>query len=309
MYSFKAMNTDINTYYLNEKISKQVESWFHFSENVFSRFKPESELSQLNRTNGRLFLPSTILFDLLATANLFYKETDGLFNPFLEKIICDLGYDKSFEKLNHPSIKVHSSIRNISENPLIIDNSMKSITLINGSVDLGGIAKGWTAQQISNQLKHKGILSGAIAAGGDIVLWGAMEKGWDITIAQPRQLEQDLFSLNIVRAAGVATSSTFKRSWHTVDGHVLHHIVDPRTLNSSKSDLIQVTILAPDLTTAEVYAKCLLILGWEAGLKWLESKSRHLGAIGVKSDNTIVFSGAIDKYCPEGVIEIEPTIS
>lgn len=302
------MNTTISTFYLNDKTSSLVESWFHYSEDVFSRFLPESELSQLNRSQGKLFIPTTILFDLLVTANRFYKETNGLFNPYLCEIICDLGYDRSFEKLNSREMKGRRKKNVIPFNPLTFDMRMKSVRLSNASIDLGGIAKGWTAQQIADQLQKNDVQKGAISAGGDIVLWGDMEQGWDISIAHPHLLDNDLFSLKVMKDAGIATSSTLKRSWKTAGGKKRHHIIDPRSLQSSESDLVQVTVLAPDLTTAEVYAKCILILGWDDGLKWLQEKHPQYGVIGVKADLSIYFGGAIDRYCPEGVKKVESNL-
>ncbi len=309
MYSFKAMNTTISTYYLNDRTSSQVESWFHYSEDVFSRFLPQSELSQLNRSNGKLFIPSTILFDMLLSANQFCKETEGIFNPFLCEVISELGYDRSFERLNSHLIMEPKTRNSIPIEPLLFDMGMKSVQLTDASIDLGGIAKGWTAQQIAYQLQESGERKGGISAGGDIAVWGDRKEGWDISIAHPFYLDKDLFSLNIYGDAGIATSSTIKRSWQTTSGKSYHHIIDPRSLQSSESDLIQVTILAPDLTTAEVYAKCVIILGWDNGLSWLNQKQPQLGVIGVKSDLSIHLGGSIEDYSPKGVKKVESNIS
>ncbi|MBS4174015.1 FAD:protein FMN transferase [Bacillus sp. FJAT-49736] len=308
MYSFKSMNTTISTFYISEEKHSLVQSWFLYAENIFSRFLPNSELSQFNRSKGHLFLPTSILYDVLKTSDDFYKETEGLFNPYLCEIICDLGYDRSFEMLGLQEVMKGDKEFVIPMNPIIFDESMKGLKLIDASIDLGGIAKGWTAQQIANQLQASGELLGAISAGGDIFLWGERQNGWDITIAHPRYTNKDLFSLKVIREAGVATSSTLKRSWKTTKGDTKHHIIDPRSHNSSGSDLIQVTILANDLTTAEVYAKCLLILGWDDGIKWLNRKKPTLAAIGIKRDLSIHVGGAMETYCLEGVKKVESTI-
>ncbi|MGV3464650.1 MAG: FAD:protein FMN transferase [Heyndrickxia sp.] len=309
MYSFKAMNTTISTFYLDDKTSFLVEAWFRYSEDIFSRFLPESELSELNRSNGKLYIPSTILFDLLVLANQFYKETEGIFNPFLCEVISRLGYDRSFEKLDSHKIKERKTRDFVPLEPLLFDMGMKSVQLTGASIDLGGIAKGWTAQQIAYQLQKGGKKKGGISAGGDIAIWGEMAKGWNISIAHPLYLDKDLFSFNVYGDAGIATSSTIKRSWKTAKGNSYHHIIDPRSLQSSESDLIQVTVLAPDLTAAEVYAKCIIILGWDSGLRWLAQKQPQLGVIGVKSDLSIHFGGSMNSYCPKGVKLIESTIS
>jgi thiamine biosynthesis lipoprotein len=309
MHSFQAMNTTICTFGLRENARKQVEQWFAFVEKKLSRFRADSELSQLNRSNGRPFLPSNLLFQVMVAADFYYTETEGVFNPYLGHVLCELGYDKSFEIISafsHNGLREKPrSKRNIAT-PVTIDPWMKSITLSpHVSVDLGGIAKGWSAQQMCNQLKRNGILSGAIDAGGDIVIWGEKEKGWEVYIADPFHPEKDLLFLKVEREAGIATSSTMKRRWRDGNGTVFHHIVDPRTGQCSESDIVQVTVLAPDLTTAEVYAKCLLILGWEEGMKWMKEKRTDLGVIGVRLDDSVVVGGRLQRYCSEGVYELE----
>ncbi|MEK1831624.1 hypothetical protein AAAC51_30385 [Priestia megaterium] len=62
-YSFKAMNTKFNVYELETLVGQKVESWCYLVEKTLSRFLPTSELSQLNSLNGRLFLPSKMLYE------------------------------------------------------------------------------------------------------------------------------------------------------------------------------------------------------------------------------------------------------
>ncbi|MNI80910.1 Thiamine biosynthesis lipoprotein ApbE precursor [compost metagenome] len=100
--------------------------------------------------------------------------------------------------------------------------------------------------------------------------------------------------LKLPGVTGIATSSRLKRSWTDNKGTRLHHIIDPRTLRPSQSDLVQVTVWGPSLTAAEVYAKCVLILGSIQGQSWLEQNHPQYSAIGVSGNGRIMAAGSID---------------
>ncbi|MCL1631621.1 FAD:protein FMN transferase [Sporolactobacillus sp. CPB3-1] len=303
MYRFRSMNTDIVTYYLNEKQSLQTEKWFCYAESTLSRFKADSELSQLNQTKNIPFLPSELLFEAVACADHFYHETDGLFNPYLGRDLCRIGYDRSFEKIRtsewEPAERSDPSPEATA--PASINPRMKMITMHGAALDLGGIGKGWAAQQAVHQLQKQLIAFGGIAAGGDLIVWGMPEKKWTVSISAPESWNQRLFSFELNRPAGIATSSTVRRSWKDRKGRTYHHILDPRTHQSAQSDLLQVSVLAPDLTHAEVYAKCLIVLGWEEGVRWAAENHPELGMVGLKSDGTLAIAGAFHDYVSKGL--------
>lgn len=336
MHAFHAMNTGFSTAGLPRSSQAKAESWFSFVERNLSRFSPTSELSALNRSAGRPFMASALLYQALAAANRFYEETDGLFNPCMGRLLSDLGYGTSFETLSGADPKegdagakagaaqgrsagsTHgpdgTSLRQAGSavpdgrdapagpesplrpglllspgSPAALNDRMMSVTLSPGaSVDLGGFAKGWSADQLSAMLLKEGVRTGAIDAGGDIVLWGCPPGGWEIGVASPFAPDRDLLSLRIGGAAGVATSSRLKRRWRDESGAERHHLLDPRTSLPADTDLVQATVLAPTLTEAEVYAKCLLILGSEEGIPWLRARRPGCAYVAVREDGTVL---------------------
>jgi len=356
MHTFHAMNTGFSTAGLPRSSQVKAESWFSFVEKNLSRFSPASELSALNRSAGRPFMASALLYQALSAANRFYEETDGLFNPYMGRLLSDLGYGTSFETISgtdpkegdagaktggasgrragstlgpdgtalrpigpdgtalRPTGSAGTAFRHAGSavpdgrddpsgpespirpgfllspgSPAALNDRMMSVTLSPGaSVDLGGFAKGWSADQLSAMLRKEGVHTGAIDAGGDIVLWGCPPGGWEIGVASPFAPDRDLLSLRTDGAAGIATSSRLKRRWRDESGAERHHLLDPRTSLPAESDLVQATVLAPTLTEAEVYAKCLLILGSEAGIPWLRSRRPRCAYVAVREDGTVL---------------------
>src|SRR5581483_2829202 len=109
---------------------------------------------------------------------------------------------------------------------------------------LGGIAKGWLADRLSERLGESCLvnLGGDLYARGD---WPHGE-GWPVALGGAA-------TTVLLKDQGAATSSTRKRAW-SAGGRRLHHLVDPRTGREARTDLGEVSVVAADATRAEVCA-------------------------------------------------------
>jgi FAD:protein FMN transferase len=230
----------------------------------FTRFSDTSELSQMNRAQGEWFPASSDLFALVQEARGFYEQTGGLFDPAILPDLRRIGYDRSLEYLCTPEPGAQTPVER-QYHPTIaslgFDEAVGSIWLPAGvEIDLGGIAKGWIAERALRILSRHARAC-AVSAGGDIVFFGLPEgqEHWTIGLEDPRDPQQNLANLKIDSGA-IATSSVAKRHW-TQGTAARHHIIDPRTGEPARSDWLSVTVIAPQATTAEVFAKCLLIAG------------------------------------------------
>lgn len=297
IHHFQSMGTHYQFVGISDPLAEKMEQWLYNVEASLSRFSPASELNVLNQSAGIPVPCSETLWEVLELADFFYHETEGIFHPYLGTILRGLGYDRSFEKINLNARGDSPAKLPSTQHPITLNAKKKAVILHpNASVDLGGIAKGWSAQRISIWAKQEGIPCGIINAGGDMVIWGNEDdQGWEVFIENPWAPEDDLVYLRATKEVGIATSSVMKRQWG--DGH--HHIIDPKTQQSSSSDLIQVTILSPDLVLAEVYTKVFLILGSVQGIPFVQKKHRELAYILVKSDKTVIVSPNISDYAPE----------
>ena len=260
---------------------------------------------------------SPLTYELLADAEAAFRVTEGLFNPFMGHILQEIGYDRSFELLqqgdfpsgaagwreNH-AVKTKQAVQYQTNGtlPLEMDPRRQAVRLHSGfSLDMGGFAKGWTAQRAADGLMAKGVRHGLIDAGGDVVLWGREPKQgvWGIGVADPMGAGGDIADLWVEGLTSMATSSVVKRSWHDPKHGAAHHIIDPRTGAPAMSDLLQVTVLARDLAVAEQYAKCLIVLGSASGFPWIADRRPGIAYIGVQQDGQIRVSDNIGLYAKE----------
>jgi thiamine biosynthesis lipoprotein len=164
-------------------------------------------------------------------------------------------------------------------------------------IDLGGIAKGWIVEKAARLLNQYVDICG-VSAGGDILLIGHPLDGrdWDVYLEDPRSPTETLAQLH-VRSGAVATSSIMKRAWSQGE-KIRHHLIDPRTGEPAQTDWLSVTVIAPSVITAEVYAKAILIAG-KMGLPDLLKAKDDLTFIAVDPAGNLSGSANYKEYLYE----------
>jgi thiamine biosynthesis lipoprotein len=274
----------------------RVPQWFETWEEHLSRFRPQSELSRLNRSSGQMVSVSPTLWSVFQAARQAEGLSGGLVTPTVLDAMLASGYDASFEMLArgaqaHPQ-QVAAPLPGLAG--IRYDLEQRSLQLPAGiGLDFGGVAKGWAAQQAVQRLQAYG--PSLVDAGGDIAISGLREGGqpWQIGVADPRHPDQDLAELRVGRC-GVATSGRDHRRW-LQDGVWRHHIIDPRCGLPADTDVLSATVIAPDLVWAETAAKTAFILGGQAGIAWLEERPALAGLL-VLEDGRRLFSSRMEAY-------------
>jgi thiamine biosynthesis lipoprotein len=266
---FRAMNSDILLAASGSDITLikngflLAREFINRSEQRFTRFSEESELAQLNRSAGVWFQASAEMYQVIEQAHRLAIETDGLFNPAILPALKQAGYDRSMDEIrnNPPRMEPPRLVEKHDFRQIQLDSASKSILLPHGmQVDLGGIAKGWIAEQAAQQLAQVSEAC-AVSAGGDmfIVNLPQGETSWEIGLENPLEPDQDLAVLR-VKPGAVATSSIAKRQWKH-NGQLQHHLIDPRSGQPAVTEWLSTTVWAEAAVQAEVYAKALLIAG------------------------------------------------
>jgi FAD:protein FMN transferase len=261
-------------------------------EGRWSRFRPDSEISALNRAAGRLTMVSAETFTLVAHAVQAWEATRGLFDPTMLGELVAHGYDRTHDDLAPPSGPLVASgegsrggpaplagLRHSACDEIVLEEGMNAIQLPPGmAIDPGGIGKGLAADLVSAELMAQGAKGAMVNLGGDLrVIGDHPDDGpvWTVVIDDPNQRNRDLFSLGFADG-GVATSSQLQRRWAGPGGDQ-HHLLDPTTGAPSASAVGSAVVAAGSAWWAEVLAKAALLAGFDAGAALIRSH----GAAGV----------------------------
>jgi thiamine biosynthesis lipoprotein len=122
-----------------------------------------------------------------------------------------------------------------------------------GALDPSGLVKGWAVERAAALLETAGSRDFCVDAGGDLALRGGP---WRVGIRHPRRRRR-LAAVLTAGDLGVATSGTSERGAHIVDPHA----------GRAPSGVLSVTVVGPDLGTADAYATAAFAMG-ERGPAW-----------------------------------------
>jgi len=127
-----------------------------------------------------------------------------------------------------------------------------------GSLDPSGLVKGWSVDRAAELLDRAGVRNYGVSAGGDMRLRGGAlpDDRWRVGIQHPRQRDK-VAKVVECRDLAVATSGAYARG---------EHVVDPHT-GKPPAGVLSVTIVGPELATADAYATAAFAMG-EAGPEW-----------------------------------------
>jgi thiamine biosynthesis lipoprotein len=146
-----------------------------------------------------------------------------------------------------------------------------------GAFDPSGLVKGWAVQRAADGLQAAGIERFCINAGGDIVAHGrpGPERPWLVGIRHPR----DAAAVAAIVEAddlAVATSGLYERG---------DHVVAPASGQAPRG-VLSVTVVGPDLGTADAYATAALAMGTD-GPAWTLTLEGY-EAMTVLEDETVL---------------------
>jgi FAD:protein FMN transferase len=269
--AFPAMGTEVELL-LDARPSAESELAFARAEREFerleallSRFRPDSELSALNRT-GAIDAGD----DLLAVTRLAVaarERTGGRFDPTVHDAVVAAGYDRTFAEVaadgpTCPPQRCGGDIR-IDGRRIEVEPGFR--------LDLGGIAKGYAVDRAAAILRAAG--PGLVNAGGDIACHGRL---WPVGV----ETGDARITLGLEDSA-LATSGRDRRRWRR-GGTESHHLIDPQTGSPAESGYLRVTVTAPTTVDAEVLAKAVFLGAEPDG-----------PAVLVTADGRTVFAGGL----------------
>jgi thiamine biosynthesis lipoprotein len=201
----------------------------------WSRFRPDSEVSRLNRAGGRPVLVSADTAALVGRAVAGWRGTGGRFDPMVLGPLLDAGYDRCFRGGRVVGLPAGAGF------------------------DPGGIGKGLAADLVVAELLAGGARGACVNLGGDLRAEGAGP--WVVDVADPFDDGAPPIARLAVDAGGVATSSRLRRAWTGEDGTARHHVIDPTTGKPADTGVAAVTVVTGDAWRAEVLAKAALLAG------------------------------------------------
>lgn len=283
---FPALGT-VNTITLYDgfdlEIAEQVKKRVLDLHRRFSVFEQESDIFRINEQAGMKTVPvhqDTLL--VLSHALAYGRETMGAFD--ITSGAASRLWRDAIRSARIPSEEDIAGCRRLSGlNDLILNKAEGTAFLRrNGQqIDLGGIAKGYAADEAVRILKKYKVRDALINFGGTVIAIGREQK---IGIQNPFQENGESMADIMVKDKAVVTSGSYERGFF-FEGGRYHHIIDPRTGLPADSGLLSVTLIGGSVMELDALATGICVLGESNGLPLLER--RGIEAVFISNDGEV----------------------
>jgi thiamine biosynthesis lipoprotein len=241
---------------------------------IMSDYRATSELMQLcQKAGGDPVRVSEELFFVLARAQQVSGRSEGAFDVTVGPVVKLWRRARRTQQLpDHKDLA--EALALVGWDKVKLDEKARTVQLTKAGMqlDLGGIAKGYTGDEVLAVLRRHKITRALVAAGGDIVAGDAPPdaKGWSIGIAPLEDPNNKPTRYLILHNAAVSTSGDAEQ-YVEIDGKRYSHIVDPRT-GIGLVGRMSVSVVAPHGIIADSLTKVAAVLGPEKGLPIIEEE-------------------------------------
>lgn len=245
-------------------------------DDIFNINEENSDISNINKNAG--IAPVKIseeAFYVLQKATEFAKLTEGNFDPTIGPLVKTWNIMGSNPKVPTKS-KILEAKNLVDYKKLLLDENGKTAYIEKSmSLDVGGIAKGFAADEMVKILKDNKITYGIINLGGNVFAYGSKkvnrkDENWNIGIKNP--INPDLGSAFSVKVKNktVVTSGNYERFFEE-NGNRYHHIIDVKDGYPAQNGVVSFSIIADSSLMADALSTSCFILGKEKGIELLEN--------------------------------------
>jgi thiamine biosynthesis lipoprotein len=258
----------------NSALYQRIFSRFRDIEDKMSANKAGTELDAINKNAG--IGPVTVhedTFDVIAMALRYAEISGGAFDPTVGPLVQLWGI-----ALDNPHVPAQEEIDAvlplINWRDVVLDPQAHTVFLMRSGMqlDLGGIAKGYAADEAVRIIRAAGIPRAIINLGGNVYAFGIKKDKslWRIGVQDPLGERDSSFGFVSIQNKTLVTSGVYERFFEQ-DGEYYHHILSTRDGYPARTGLLSVTIIADRSIDADALSTAVFVMGYEQGQALLES--------------------------------------
>lgn len=257
-------------------------------EKIFSRTDSSSELYRLNHRDSSQVTVSQPLADLIRLGLEYGDISGGAFDITVAPL-SDLWNFKEEDPVIPDEANIQKALQKVDYRKVHIKDNQVIFDSEDTMIDLGGIVKGWAADQMKRYLVSQGVESALIDLGGNVLTIGKKSDGtpWQVGIQKPFAQRGETITVLDADNCSVVSSGTYERHFEK-NGENYHHIIDPATGYPAKTNLSQATIVSSQSVLGDLYSTICILKGYDQG-KALVDAAEDITAIFVSGDGALLY--------------------
>lgn len=275
-----------------EAIDKAFETCKKY-ENMLSKTVKDSDVYKINHAGGKPVQVRSETLAVIKKGISFGKLSGGMFDITIGAV-SDL-WDFTGD---HPKVPekntLSSAVKTVDYKQIKINGNKVRLENPRAQLDLGGIAKGYIADRVTEVLEADDVEKAIINLGGNIVTIGEKAEGepWTIGIERPYSDRTEILGSVGVADGTIVTSGVYER-YFKENGTLYHHVLNPKTGYPVENNLDAVTIKGEkgQSVDCDALGTICLMLGTEKSMKLLEDMDGIQAAFIDKSDKIVEVKG------------------
>lgn len=267
-------DTVINIKLYNTSDTSLLDDCFEFCNNfeqTISRTIETSEIYQINHAEGNPVEVSDVTIELLQKGIEYGKLTNGKFDITVATL-SELWDFKNNPGTLPSQLEIDEALSHVNYENIVIKGNTVTLTDPKSAIDLGGIAKGYMADKLKEYLVSKGVKSGLINLGGNMLAIGIKPDGTEFNIGIQKPFDKQGAAITALKTndSSVVSSGVYER-YFELDEKIYHHIIDTETGYPYDNGLLSVTILSPLSVDGDALSTACFALGLQEGMKLIDS--------------------------------------
>jgi thiamine biosynthesis lipoprotein len=246
-------------------------------ENLISEWRPNTQISEVNRNAG--IKPVKVdkeVFELTKNAIWYSKITKGAFDISIVAMDRVWVFDGTMEQLpNKKDLK--KSVEKVNYKNIVLDSVNSTIFLSKKGMKIGfgSIGKGYAADKGRQLMQSLGVKAGIVNASGDIATWGNQVDGnaWRIGVNNPFETGEMVEILEFNENKAVATSGSYEK-YAEINEKRYSHIINPKT-GFPSTGITSVTIIGENAEQCNGFSTSVMVLGLKKGVKLLKKHPEY----------------------------------
>ena len=228
-------------------------------ESVMSLYRPESQISRLNR-DGVIEKPDPYLVEVIQHSAQVSEQSGGAFDITVQPL-----WPLYATRAIPDPAALHAVLGHVDWRGVRITGDCVSLAVPGMAITLNGIAQGFAADKAMRAVRAHGV-EHALIDTGEMSAVGRNQEGtaWKVGIQHPRQPDA-YAALAALDNRCLSTSGDYETTFS--DDFSRNHIFDPHT-GQSPVELASVSVLAPTATSADALSTALCVLGMEGGMEF-----------------------------------------
>jgi thiamine biosynthesis lipoprotein len=289
-FYFDTRNT-ISAYAEPETLNPVMQRCSYYND-LLSKTVPGSDVWKINHAGGEPVQVSAHTLRILQTAASVSAASQGAFNIAIGQAVSLWRFKDQQPRLPDPQA-LADAVARADYRKIELDGDSVRVPA-DMQIDLGGIAKGYIADCIADELRDRGVTSALLNFGGNVVTIGGKPDGsaWQVGLQTPAgKRGADFWAAVPSRDSTVVTSGVYERGFD-IDGVRYHHILDPRTGWPIQNGLLTVTACTKSSLLADVLTTAIFVLGAEAGMQLAHQFG--VQAVLLFKDGQVTFTSGLD---------------